>query len=187
MKPGEKKCPRCAEVIKSDAKVCRFCQHEFSEADLAEARRGTTQANKAGAMGCAVIGALVIGVCAFTGGESAEQKVQREAAAAEDRRKGFHCLSAWDGSHSGLVDTVKASLRDPESFEHAETRIGPNVEGSHRVTMQYRARNGLGGMNVGMAVGQVSNSTCEVLDVELADLSSIVRPSFSEAGEAHGR
>jgi hypothetical protein len=30
-----KKCPQCAEVVKEQAKVCRFCSHEFPEARLA--------------------------------------------------------------------------------------------------------------------------------------------------------
>lgn len=27
--PRERKCPRCAELVKAEAKVCRFCSHEF--------------------------------------------------------------------------------------------------------------------------------------------------------------
>lgn len=30
---GVKKCPRCAELVKMDALVCRFCQHDFAAAD----------------------------------------------------------------------------------------------------------------------------------------------------------
>lgn len=25
----EKKCPDCAEMVKADARICRFCRHEF--------------------------------------------------------------------------------------------------------------------------------------------------------------
>ena len=29
---GGKKCPSCAEIVKEQARVCRFCSHEFPEA-----------------------------------------------------------------------------------------------------------------------------------------------------------
>ncbi|MGA2623695.1 MAG: zinc ribbon domain-containing protein [Bacteroidota bacterium] len=31
-----KKCPECAEHIKLEAKICRFCRHTFSDEELAE-------------------------------------------------------------------------------------------------------------------------------------------------------
>ncbi len=80
---------------------------------------------------------------------------------AEDKRKGFHCLSAWDGSHRDVVTVVRSQLRDPESFEHEKTSITPiNSEGNHSLFMTYRARNGFGGLTVGEAIATVSNSTC---------------------------
>lgn len=30
----EKKCPMCAEYIKLEARICRYCGHEFSEEDV---------------------------------------------------------------------------------------------------------------------------------------------------------
>lgn len=33
-----KECPRCAESIKAAAKMCRFCQYEFSSAELSTQR-----------------------------------------------------------------------------------------------------------------------------------------------------
>ncbi len=81
--------------------------------------------------------------------------------AAEKRKAGFHCLSSWDGSHRELVRALKLTLRDPDSFEHIETKITPvNDKGEHGLIMSYRARNGFGGMNVGSLLASVKNSDC---------------------------
>ncbi|RAP39376.1 hypothetical protein BYZ73_20855 [Rhodovulum viride] len=92
----------------------------------------------------------------------------KAAAEAEERRKGFHCLSGWDGAHPAFKRIVKNSMRDPDSFEHVETRVGPVTNGWHTIRMVYRARNGFGGMNVGEAVGRYRNGDCsvEVLSLE---------------------
>jgi len=83
------------------------------------------------------------------------------AKAAADRAAGFHCLSAWDGSHSALIRDLRAQLRDPDSFEHIETRIAPvNAEGAHALVMQYRAANRLGGINLGTLTASVDPDTC---------------------------
>src|SRR5438067_1109193 len=90
------------------------------------------------------------------------QQTQADQAKAEqDRKQGLHCLSGWDGSNRSLVDQVKRQLREPDSFEHIETDIQPEVNGKHSITMEYRARNGFGGMNVATAEGVVDHETCE--------------------------
>ena len=91
----------------------------------------------------------------------AAKKADEQALLEENRRKGFHCLSPWDGSSAELIAQVKAQLRDPDSFEAIETKIAPRDEnGMHAVAMTYRARNGFGGMNVETAMGTIVNETC---------------------------
>lgn len=90
-------------------------------------------------------------------------EAERNQAQAE-RTKGFHCLSGWDGSHSGLVRRVKSTLRNPSSFEHVLTRIGPvNASGEHLLSMTYRAENGFGGLNTQLSTGTISNSSCSLI------------------------
>jgi hypothetical protein len=92
---------------------------------------------------------------------TAEQLKAEAAKAKENQRRGFDCLSAWDGSNASLVQQVKDQLRVPDSFEHIETRITPEVNGKHNIMMEYRAKNGFGGMNVATAVGTVDHQTCD--------------------------
>lgn len=96
---------------------------------------------------------------------AAEQKqkddadaVEQAAKKEENKRKGFNCLSAWDGSEPDVVNLVKARLRDPGSFEHIDTQITlKDAKGLHHVMMRYRSRNGFGGMIEGTALATVLN------------------------------
>ena len=83
---------------------------------------------------------------------------------AEKRRKGFHCLSAWDGGHNGLNELVKARLNDPGSFEMHETKIAPVTPysgGKHAIIVDFSAKNALGGRVRHSARGAVDPGTYE--------------------------
>lgn len=173
MKADEKKCPQCAEAIKKAAKVCKHCGYQFSEQEIAaqaEKDRKNTVIGCGGAIGLLLLVSTCVALTSdgdtptanATGNEVVETAEADEAAEeAEKKRKGFHCLSSWDGSHRELVSAFKQTLREPDSFEHIETRISPvSKEGNHALLMQYRARNGFGGMNVGSLTATVKNSDC---------------------------
>ena len=62
----------------------------------------------------------------------------------------------------GVEKYVKANLRDPDSYDHIETRITPvNERGEHALVMKYRAKNGFGGMNVESLVATIKNEGCK--------------------------
>ena len=99
-------------------------------------------------------------------GPSEEERLAAEKKEQADRQSGFHCLSEWDGASRPLKNAMKQRLRDPDSFEHIETRITPrDNDGDHLVTMQYRSRNGFGGMNVGSAIAVIDGDTCDVSEI----------------------
>ncbi len=129
----------------------------------------------AGFLGLAVIGAIIDPkpktAPATSDAPPAPEEPDEEAIAEQQKRqKGFHCLSAWDGSHRELVRTLKNNLRDPDSFEHIETRISPvDDKGMHVLMMKYRARNGFGGMNIGSLAASVKNSDCSFEIIANAD------------------
>ena len=90
-----------------------------------------------------------------------EKEEARLAEKAEEKRKGFHCLSAWDGSHREVVKEVKRLLNDPDSFEHDQTLVSPvSNEGTHNLTMHFRAKNAFGGYVRGTARATYTNAGC---------------------------
>lgn len=90
----------------------------------------------------------------------AEQAKQGEEAREKAR---FKCLSPWDGSMSAFIDEVKETLRDPSSFDHVKTFASTvNLDGSQYITMQFRARNGFGGLNIGIAKATIRNDNCVI-------------------------
>ncbi|WP_141245963.1 SHOCT domain-containing protein [Mesorhizobium sp. WSM3859] len=80
---------------------------------------------------------------------------------------GLQCFSAWDGSSRELVRMVTERLRDPDSFKHVETKTSEPKNGRRTVLMEYRAKNGFGGYNVGYATGEMNISTCAITDFSL--------------------
>jgi hypothetical protein len=82
----------------------------------------------------------------------------------EEKQKGLHCLRGWDGSSRELVDYVKKNMRDPDSFKHRETRIGPNINNTHFIHMMYSGKNGFGGVTVEGVSGKLS-SDCKLIEV----------------------
>jgi hypothetical protein len=93
--------------------------------------------------------------------DAVSQPDQKAVKLLEDRRKGFHCLSEWDGSHKAIVAELKPTLRNPDSFVHVYTEISPvTAQGTHSLTMSYRAENGFGGMSIGTLKAVVMNADC---------------------------
>ncbi len=157
-------CTQCGAAVPVDAKYCPGCgapaQGHGNNGNQPPKPKPTA---KEQAQGCAVLLVIIVVVVMLLGmcsGKTEEQKAAEATASAEEKRKGFHCLSAWDGSNRSLVEQVKEGLRDPDSFEHDETRITPEKNGKHNVIMKYRARNGFGGMNVATAIAEVDHTTC---------------------------
>ena len=105
------------------------------------------------------------------------REAENRAQEVEDRRKGFHCLSAWNGSHRDVERRIKGQMRDPGSFEHVETRVtpvsvacrdNPQAAGdcTHSLFMTYRGKNAFGGVVSGTARAKYRNSDCQVVEVE---------------------
>ncbi|MCK9273122.1 hypothetical protein M0P65_06265 [Candidatus Gracilibacteria bacterium] len=80
-------------------------------------------------------------------------KQEQERTQKEERDKKVQTqFSAWDGSHINLTKYVKGLLKDPDSYEHINTKYSTvkNKDNSYSVVvfMSYRAKNSFGGFVV---------------------------------------
>ncbi|WP_340156581.1 hypothetical protein [uncultured Winogradskyella sp.] len=66
-------------------------------------------------------------------------------------------FSAWDGSHPKLSRMIKENCRNPDSYEHIETRFRDDGNSIFVIT-KYRAENGFGGMTIGSVSARVDFS-----------------------------
>ena len=119
---------------------------------------------------------VVVGVCsAILGGGAGDDAAPatapdatptpdaKAAEEAEDKRKGLHCLSDWDGDHEGLERLVQQELNDPDSMKTLSTLITPVQpdSGQHVILMEFTAKNVFGGVERYQAVGLVEPGTCQ--------------------------
>ena len=86
---------------------------------------------------------------------------------AEARRQGQHCLNLGGDTNDSFYAKVYSSLVDPNSLKEERTVIGPVIDGQHRIKMDFSARNDVGGVVRGTAIGWVDHETC------MASLESI--------------
>ena len=127
-----------------------------------------TKRGRLTALGGIVALVVIIAVASTAGSGGSESNNQQDqgtstetAEEQEARRKGFHCLSEWDGHHDGMNELIKAELNDPSSLDVHTTSIGPETGGFHQLKVDFSARNAFGGMVRHVASGIVDHETCE--------------------------
>lgn len=145
-----------------EEKVQRLAESEANakqkklEADERESRRAAEKAEAEQKAESDRIAAL---------NEKAAEQQREEAEAFEKNRKGFHCLSGWDGSQRHVVNAVKEALNDPGSFDHISTVVAPVNNNRHTFKMEYRAKNGFGALIKGTATGTYGNKDCADVNI----------------------
>ena len=63
-------------------------------------------------------------------------------------------FSGWDGSHPKLSRMIEEKCRNPDSYEHIDTKFRDDGNSIYVIT-KYRAENGFGGMTIGTVSANV--------------------------------
>ena len=125
------------QVAEEAAEAARHAAERAAEA----ARQAAEEAEELAAVAArrAAVRAAEAARRAAEAARQAAVAARRAAEEAEERRKGFHCLSALDDTHLEFNDLIRARLNDPRSFQHDTTSIAPVAEGRHRIVVDFRA------------------------------------------------
>lgn len=100
-----------------------------------------------------------------TAQDVAEMKNKKVEEKVEDRRAQLEQhFDPWDGSHTELRKMIEASMNDPDSYEHVETRYNDNGA-TLLVQTKFRGRNVFGGMILETVVADTDAVTGKVLEI----------------------
>jgi hypothetical protein len=143
----EKKCPRCAESVKAEAQVCRFCGNEFPP--MPEREKGSSRIGKG--CGVALVVFLVLGLLGAIVGHP-KSSDSNSFATENGSDAVIDPKSEKSKAAEGLIGTtalaagqaLKKSMRNPDSLIIESARTSDDGK---LLCVEYRAQNGFGGMN----------------------------------------
>ena len=150
MNADERKCPECAETIKKDANVCRFCGHRFRGGDPTDGPRNEAEQKVArnSKTGCAAAVVGIVFLVAFCSpdtpddpGASQPTAAKKQAESEEDSLGVRSTQIMWV---TRTKNGVESRLKDPDSANFKDVRFysgGP----SPAVCGQVNAKNSFGG------------------------------------------
>jgi len=138
-----KKCKECGNDVSEQAKTCPHCG--------VSAPAGKKHV---GCLGSSLV--ILAALIFFTNmGNSPEsnntaqptpaQPITAQPITAKDIRVDelLKCFSGWDGSHIELTKLIKEGMKNPDSYDHVETKYSD--KGNHLIVItQYRGTNSFG-------------------------------------------
>ena len=151
MNADERKCPECAETIKRDANVCRFCGHRFRGGDPTDGPRNEAEQKVArnSKIGCAAAVIAAVLLVAFCSPDAAEDpsspKSGQTLAETENATEDAFSNS---GNQMMVVDQTKEGvmslLKDPDSADFKDVGFYSGGRAA-AVCGHVNAKNGFGG------------------------------------------
>ena len=116
-----KKCPACAEQIKSGAKKCRYCWENF-EAKKIEKKKSKN--NIIIVTICLVILVFLVSQYDYEGSDTiTQQSITQQCNDFYNAPNICKNISPHNGSYPPINDFIQSNLKNPSSFEHITTDI----------------------------------------------------------------
>lgn len=139
------KCKQCGKEISKNAKLCPECGEPRSQG-----------------IGCGtvvvllVFAAFMVNLWNDTFNPAPPANPPAPLTAEQQRTARIEAgFSVWDGAHRKLEKLIETNLKDPDSYEHIETKY-IDKQDHILVYMKYRAKNSFGGFVIGNVVAKCS-------------------------------
>ncbi|WP_206046916.1 zinc ribbon domain-containing protein [Mangrovimicrobium sediminis] len=159
-------CPECDKEVSDKAPACPNCGAPIAKSEAKPTKKPKKEPKQ---YGCGTLIVLVIigffiysAVTPESPNKPKTPKKPKTAAELRTEKLG-KCFSAWDGSHRNLEKIVKASMNDPDSYDHVETRYTDKGD-FLIVRTEFRGKNAFGG-TVKNFVTAKTDLNCKVVEV----------------------
>lgn len=154
------KCEHCGALMQGKVKAnsvigCVSCKKQFRVTpelmSAYEVEREKSVWDYARRYGIYTVGGLilVVGILSAMYGQVTKPVEQVRAEQVQE-------LFFADGRNYQVIQAVKKSMNDPDSFEHIETQHVDQGSGDVAITMMFRGKNAFGGKVVNKAVAMVN-------------------------------
>lgn len=207
LKVDEKKCPQCAEMVKAEAKVCRFCGHSF-ENDFAGAPGGSSPPNKGKVRtkGSLVVAGIILslGIIGSLVSPDAQTSPSTNVAASQSVNENNGVASSAPAPTDQLMSAAQDSHRvpnvglvGPQANAARNARQYLNVTGfSRRGLIEQLSSDAGSGYDVADATAavdsldvdwneQAARSAKQYLDISGFSCSGLIEQLSSEAGSKY--
>ena len=195
----EKTCPQCAETVKAEAKICRFCNYNFETGTPGDTRAvpASPAKKKALGKGCLVVIGIIVALIVIGAIAGGDQKTATSNAPSEKAEAAPTAVSSEDQGQADAEEAPSSSLTGPQQNAARTAQQYISMSGFSRAGLIEQLSSDAGnGYDVGDATAavdslnidyneQAARSAKQYLDMTVFSCKGLIEQLSSNAGNKY--